>query len=251
MKKPYIKKFCDISSFKVWIVDGRYIRENIDEEFTNYGQNYRFSFIPKNEFWIDKERTSGEEKYYIDSMLAMNRLLAKGISHDKAVEKADAIERRERAKSNLMRERVKLKKYPEGLINSIHKKLIKNYSNEKVKVWVVDGEAVRGLFFIDFTEGGHSLVYPFIPKDEIWLDDDLSPRELKFVLLHELHERNLMKKGWTYASDEFTPNMIKHSPKGRKSKKSAHFDSARIEYYCRKHPGKVEGELKRELKIFK
>jgi hypothetical protein len=37
----------------VRIVDGVYICGHMDEEFTNFGQHYRFKFIPKNEFWID------------------------------------------------------------------------------------------------------------------------------------------------------------------------------------------------------
>ncbi len=55
MKKPYIKKFVEISHFKVWIVDGKYVRDNIDEEFNNYGQHYQFKFIPEKEFWIDRK----------------------------------------------------------------------------------------------------------------------------------------------------------------------------------------------------
>lgn len=98
IKKVYVKKVCDIDIFSVWIVNGEYIRTNINEEFTNYGQSYSFNFIPMNEFWIDKESVPGEEKYYIDSMLMMNRLIAKGMNHENAVKKADMMEKRERAK---------------------------------------------------------------------------------------------------------------------------------------------------------
>ena len=48
MKKPYIKKYKSINGFDVWIVDGKYIRDKINEEFTNFGLNSRFRFIPKN-----------------------------------------------------------------------------------------------------------------------------------------------------------------------------------------------------------
>ena len=99
MKKPYLKKYAGLKGFTVWIVDGKYIRDNIDEEFTNCGQHYGFRFIPKNEFWIDKERAPGEEKYYIDSMLSMNSLMSKGVSQDKAIKISDALEIKERRKS--------------------------------------------------------------------------------------------------------------------------------------------------------
>lgn len=228
MKKPYIKKFTNISGFNVWIVDGEYIRENIDEEFTNCAQHYQFSFIPKNEFWIDKERKPGEEKYYIDSMLTINRLLAKGLNHKEAIKIADRLEHRERANSKLMKREIKLEKYPKKLINSVHKDLLQKYSTKKIKVWIINGEAVRDLFFIDFTEGGHGYVYSFVPKNEVWIDDDIEPEEIKFVLLHEMHERNLMSKGMEYDS--------------------AHRSSSKIEYACRRKKKDINQELKKEIK---
>jgi len=228
MKKPYLKKLANISGFNVFIVDGEYIRENMDEEFTNYAQHYIFPFIPKNEFWIDKERKPGEEKYYIDSMLTINKLLAKRFTHKEAIKRGDAIERRERANSKLMKKEIKLEKFPEKLINSVHKDLLQKYSTKKIKVWIINGEAVRDLFFIDFTEGGHGYVYSFVPKDEVWIDDDIEPDEIKFVLLHEMHERNLMSKG------------MKYDP--------AHASSSKIEYACRRKKKDINKELKKEIK---
>jgi hypothetical protein len=227
MKKPYIKKFSEVSGFKVFIVNGEYIRNNLDEEFTNYGQHYLFPFIPKDEFWIDRERVGWEYKYYLNSMLTINRLLAKGMSHGEAIKIADKEERSERAKSQLVIKRIKLKKYPKKLRDSVQKDLLQKYSTKKIKVWIVSGELVRDLFFIDFTEGGHGYVYSFIPKNEIWIDDDIDIDEIKFVLLHEFHERNLMVKGMKYDS--------------------AHKKSSEIEYYCRHHPKELNEKLKIEI----
>lgn len=91
----------------------------------------------------------------------------------------------------------------------------------------MDGELVRGLYFVDFTQGGHDKVYKFIPENEIWVDDDVSQKEMKFVLLHELHERNLMKKGMKYDL--------------------AHQASSAIEIYARKHRRKIDKLLRKEL----
>jgi hypothetical protein len=228
MKKPYIKKFSEISGFKVWIVDGEYIRDNIDEEFTNFGQHYKFKFIPKNELWIDKERVPGEEKFFISYLLIENRLMAKGMSYSRAVGRGNIFERGERGKSKVMKKRIRLKGDHKKLMDIIHKDLLQKYSTKKVKVWIVDGEAVRGLFYVDFTEGGHGYVYDFIPKDEVWIDDDIEPDEIKFVLLHEMHERALMAKG------------MKYDP--------SHASSSKIEYFCRKHKGQVNKKLKIEIK---
>ncbi len=227
MKKPYIKKFSRIANFTVWIVDGKYIRDYMDKEFTNFGQHYQFHFIPENEFWIDQEGKQGEKRFFVDSMLLMNRLLAQGVSHAEAVKKVNAFEMAERAKSKRLMEKIKLKEYPEKLLNAVHRQLLKEYS-KNVKVWVVNGEEVRGLFFVDFTEGGHGYVYEFIPKDEVWIDDDIDKEEVKLVLLHELHERRLMAKG-------------------KIDYETAHERSSKVEYYCRKHPDKLDKKLKKEI----
>jgi hypothetical protein len=224
-QRPYLKKYGRAASFAVWIVDGKYIRTHVDEEFTNFGQHFRFPFIPKSEFWIDKEHGAGEEEFFIDHLLVENRLMAAGMKYDQAIARADRIERKERHKTRLVRRLTGLDR--KHLLRRIHKTLLRKYSRA-VRVWIVRGDYVRDLYFIDFTEGGHDFVYHFVPEKEVWLDDDLSAKERRFVLLHELHERALMAKGWNY---------------GR-----AHRDSSRVEYFCRSHPEKLERMLQEELK---
>jgi hypothetical protein len=36
MKKPYIKKWGEVAGFKIYIVDGKYVRANLDEQFPNF-----------------------------------------------------------------------------------------------------------------------------------------------------------------------------------------------------------------------
>lgn len=227
IKKVYIKKFSEVSGFKVWIVNGDYIRTNIEREFTSYGQHHRFKFIPKNELWIDKMKNLGEEKFYVKYLLNENRLMAKGVKFEDAVDKANAIERRERIKEYILRNG--LRKYQKIKKNAklVHKTLLKKYS-KKLKIWIIDGRTVRDLFFVDFTEGGHDKVYSFVPKGEVWIDNDLSLKEIKYVVLHELHERNLMAKGMDYDS--------------------AHEASSAIEHTCRKNKHLLDDYIKKELK---
>jgi len=120
MKKPYVKKYKKVFEFSVMLVDGKYIRENIDIEFTNCAQHYQFDFIPKNEFWIDKNRIPGEEDYYIKSMLIMNRLLAQSVKHRKAVKIADKTEKALRQQSDYTKQYEPLKKSKKKLIDFIH-----------------------------------------------------------------------------------------------------------------------------------
>jgi hypothetical protein len=235
MKKPYIRKLGKFLGFDVMIVDGKYIRDNMDEEFANFGQPLDFKFIPKNELWIDKEHSGNESRFFIANMLAQHRMMAKGKSFDNARIYANKIERKMRANSKICKSARKKIKHRQEILKRIHKKLLEKYSNDKIRTWVVNGELVRDLFFIEFTEGGNDEIYPFVPEGEIWLDDDLSMRERRFVLLHELHERNLMSRGWSY--DE--------------GKRAAHWSAAEIEHFCRRYPQFLDAKIKIELKKVK
>ena len=62
-------------------------------------------------------------------------------------------------------------------------------------VYQVDGKMVKKAGHMDFVEGGHDLVYKFIPANEIWIDDLVDPDERDFVVIHEASEWLLMKYG--------------------------------------------------------
>ena len=226
--KPYLSLYGRVEGFDVWFVNGQYVRENFDEEFTNFGQHLKFPFIPPREFWLDAENAPGETLFFIHHLLIENRLMAQGAGYVDALARGDEAEKAERMKTQLGRDGAALRdsgRTPE-LVAMIHQELLKEFSGA-VKVWVVDGELVRDVFYIDFTEGGHDKVYPFIPAGEVWIDNDVMPGERKFILLHELHERALMARGWTYAR--------------------AHPDSSRIEFHYRRHPAGLDAALRAEI----
>jgi len=217
-----------VDGFEVWVVNGQYVRENLDEEFTNFGQHYNFRFIPAGEFWLDEENAPGEERFFIDHLLIENKLMAGGVAYDSALDEADKAEKAERLGTAAGREGASLAAAhrTSELVARIHEKLLEDWS-AGVKVWVVDGELVRDVFFIDFTEGGHDKVYDFIPVKEVWIDDDVRPEERRFILLHELHERRLMSGGWAYGK--------------------AHEDSSRLEAHYRRHPGGLDAAIRAEI----
>jgi hypothetical protein len=137
---------------------------------------------------------------------------------------ADKIERAERRRAgDLTRATGKGAQLPDG--HDVHIRLWKALESG-LHVWIVSGRLVRSVFDIDFTAGGHDYVYEFVPKDEVWIDDDIVETERGYVLLHELHERNLMAKGWTY--------------------QKAHADSSRVECHCRHHPDELHDALAKE-----
>jgi len=228
MSKPYLQKLIDVGDFAVWIVDGFYIRNTLNREFTNFGQHFRFPFIPKYEFWIDKENLTHEEYFYISHMLTEWFLMAAGVDYDSAISKADAAELRERKKTSLLNKVLDEKaESPKAVVKEVYETQVEKY-HDVLDLWIVNGEVVRGLYFIDFTEGGHHFVYKFVPVSEVWIDGDLSQEEMPYVILHELHERYLMSQGMDYGH--------------------AHASSSAIEYACRHTPSLLNEKLAEELK---
>ena len=93
-KRPYVEKIEELGDLQVWIVDGSYIRSHKDEEFTNFGQHYRYPYIPTNELWIGREAKHDERQFFIDHLLVEHRLMAKGVPYEKALPAADRRERK-------------------------------------------------------------------------------------------------------------------------------------------------------------
>ena len=226
LAKPYIKQYGSIDDFTIFEVDGQYIRDNINREFTNFGQHFRFPFIPKHEFWLDKQYAPGEENYFIDHLILEWHLMHDGVSYDDALAQADAKEKKERLKKELLST---VKEKITNLFGMVPREVyVGNLGSfGDVDVCIVNGEVVRNLYFIDFTEGGHHFVYDFVPVNEVWLDNDLNPSEMDFVLLHEMHERFLMSQGMDYSH--------------------AHRSSSAIEYKCRRDPKKLDECLNAEV----
>lgn len=220
--RPYLRHVAIKDSLAVWIVDGTYIRDSVDEEFSNFGQHYAFSFIPPRELWLDREAQPDEQKFFVDHLIVERALMQRGMSYDSALDVADSVERAERNASGDVAKMMG----PSGLPDpqKAHLKLWRTTS-AGLSVWIVDGRLVRSTFDVDFTEGGHDHVYEFVPSNEVWIDNDVMDDERPYILLHELHERDLMVKGWTYDT--------------------AHEDSDKIELYMRHHPSELHLALTR------
>ena len=190
-----IRKIGSRGKITIYIVNGQIVREEVDEEFTNFGQHFRFSFIPKYEFWLDQEMSPDERRFFIDHLLVEWKLMNRGKNYKYAIETADKIEASERQRSKAYLQ-TSSEDYSKQ-VKKIHKHLL-GQTAKKLQVWIVDGELVRDLFLIDFTEGGHHFVYHFVPRDEVWLDNDLTSKERPFVLLHELNQRKIINQNKNY-----------------------------------------------------
>ncbi len=210
----HLKLIKDFGPCQVWQIDGEKLRATKDIEFTNFGMYPDFDYIPPNELWLDREAHPDERRFFVDHMLTQWKCLRRGYGNEKAVDKAYRVEKSERAKSGDM-------KKVESSLDVHIKKCGK--TKDGFVIWIVNGRLVRSDFFIDFVDGGHHLIYPWIPLKEVWIDDDLQPDEYPYVILHELHERKLMARGWTY--------------------NKAHQSASKIEFFCHHHSKKLIPEL--------
>jgi hypothetical protein len=224
LKPPYIEKIDRQGGIDIWVVDGPYIRGHIDEEFTNFGQRYRYPYIPLSEFWLDREAHADERHFFVDHLLSEHQLMAKGMPYEQAIVVADRVERRERRRAGDVKKFTRDgHELPDP--HKVHDRMWKTLENG-ISVWIVNGRLVRSVFDIDFTAGGHDYVYEFVPENEVWIDDDIEEDERGYILLHELHERNRMAAGWPY--------------------NKAHAESSRLESRCRHHPDLLHDALMAE-----
>lgn len=84
------------------------------------------------------------------------------------------------------------KQMPFGGIAELEYK-VKIGNLKKITFFRVNGKEVRDKYFIDFVEGGHWLVYNFIPENEIWLEEMADHEEEIPILIHEIYEVTLMQ----------------------------------------------------------
>lgn len=168
MHKPYLKYLGEFGKFRAYQMDGNFIRDNLDIEFTNFGSYDDFpDMIPKDELWLDVEYTPNEQNLFLGHML---------VGEEAGYKAGKRWESYQRGKTPNI-----------GPIKKVLWKIVDGFS-----VFIVDGRAVRNIY-VNFTEGGHHWRYKFVPEDEIWLDDDLLPEEREPVLVHELDEIHSMR----------------------------------------------------------
>jgi len=228
LSKPYLRRIRTVGDISVWSVDGAWVRRHLDIDFTNFGQHYRFKFIPRDEFWLDEEFEERKEAdFFIRHLQVERRLMAKGLSYPRALSYAGRAERAERLKSARTAAFLRIDT-DAGRLRRLHKRLLAAYGRG-IKIWLIDGELVRGWHYLDFTQGGHDKVYPFVPAGEVWIDDDLTPAERPYVLLHELHERQLMAGGLKYPA--------------------AHRSACELEQRCRQRPSLLAGLIREALRL--
>lgn len=220
---PYEKRLERRGAVTVWLVDGAEVRKNIDIEFSNFGSHHTIEEIPAHEVWIDKETDPDEQRFFIAHALLERRLLNAGKDQDEVRKLANHEERRMRVAAGDLRKVMRGRAVPD--VSKVKREIWKVLPNG-AQVWFVKGRLVRSVYDIEFTEGGHEHVYEYIPRGEVWIDDDIHESERGYVVFHELHERNRMADGMDYDT--------------------AHAESSRLELHYRNHPDQLHEALAAE-----
>jgi hypothetical protein len=198
----------------IWIVDGLVIRRDLFGEFLYGGNHQRYLWIPKDEIWIDNAISAEEFKYTLIHEINERDLMAnRGMNYSEAHDSSSAVERRIRMLDlqDARIHEVKVGKVqpidcdgikeivvlPDSIyLREIYRQLVTTSGG--ISIWIVDGANIRRDIFPDFGLSGNDLAYKFIPKYEIWIDDQISCEETRFSIIAETAERALMAKGMDY-----------------------------------------------------
>ena len=103
---------------------------------------------------------------------------------------------------NLIKKRIRIANWKKELIK---------IKPDDCKICLVDGDKVRNEFDIEFALGGHHFRYPFIPKDEIWLEQTSTSNDLSENALHEVIERIYMQKKIDYETAHSYASSVEHA----------------------------------------
>ncbi len=164
-----------------------------DEEFGNFALTDEFpNLIPEGEVWISEKLAAREGVFFIANALTQLQRKAAGAT-DKAYEEGLEVERLLREKLNGVefRDGKPHKHVPEAIYLEPYATLPD--PKGPVKVWIINGNLARSYYKTDYTEGGHGYVYPWVPQQEIWIEDGVDHREIPFIVAHEYLERRLMR----------------------------------------------------------
>jgi hypothetical protein len=198
MTSPKIKKrlISAHHGYQLYAIDATALRSTAEgnEEFGNFAAHDEFPhLIGKNEIWIADKLLEREGLFYIVNALARLNHESRGHGKDSAYEAGVDVERylREQLTGIKYRDGKPHRRVPEG----IHVERYIEIPDEvrAIHVWRIDGHLVRCYYKTDYTEGGHGYVYPWCPKDQIWIEKDIHPSELPFIVAHEYTELRLMR----------------------------------------------------------
>lgn len=92
-----------VDSTRVVLVDGEVVRDRVDIDFTTGGNPSRYRYVPNGEVWVERTTPSDLAPNIVHEIVEA-KLMRKGLSYDKAHDRASRVEggmRREIASGKL------------------------------------------------------------------------------------------------------------------------------------------------------
>jgi hypothetical protein len=195
------KRLLTHADFVVYTVNGLAVRNasRPDEEFGNFATHDEFpDVIAKHEVWVSEKLAPREGIFFVANALTYLARVAAGATN-KAYDDGIAVERvlREHVTGVAFRDGKPHRQVPDEIY--LDEYLTLPDPKGPVSVRLIDGNLARSYYKTDYTQGGHGFVYPWVPKSQIWIEDGVDYREIRFIVCHEYLERRLMRdKGLDY-----------------------------------------------------
>lgn len=162
------------------LVDGFLIRNTLDDEFALLhfhgdlvSDPFSKKYIPQGEIWLD-HIVKDEADFLLKVESETDKYMAEGGKDYRAFAKS-------------LCEKGEMPKFVE-----------KEEKENDLTIQYLNGAIVRKYIDPYFVFGGHDLVYDYIPEKTIWLDIKMDPKEIPFMKIHELVEREYMENGKEY-----------------------------------------------------
>jgi hypothetical protein len=195
IRKKHAVTLCD---YRVFTVDAFGVRESSPaaEEFTLEGTPDEFpGVIPGGEVWVSRRHFPREGVFLMAHALARLGARRRGLSEDTADEAGLEAEQavREHLTGEEFRDGKPHRQVPEKLYDRLYTAIPD--PEGPIKAWLIDGLYARCWYKTDYAEGGHFVVYPWVPKGEIWLETNCDFREQPYIAAHEYLELRMMRDG--------------------------------------------------------
>lgn len=185
------------ADFRVFTVNGLAVRNasEVDEEFGNFATHDEFpDVIGPCEVWLSEKLAPREGVFFAANAFTYLARVAAGAT-SKAYDEGIITERalREVVNGIEFRDGKPHRRVPEAVYLSEYLRLPDPLGT--VTVCLIDGNLARSYYKTDYTQGGHGYVYPWVPRNQIWIENGVDHREIPFVVCHQYLERRLMRDG--------------------------------------------------------
>lgn len=104
------------TGLNVWLVDGKAVREQFNEDFIGGGHHYVYDFVPENDIWLENTLVKDEIPFFLLHEMHEENKMRSGAEYQKAHNDASAVE-------------LEARKLPQNVKQMIREELTKRKTN--------------------------------------------------------------------------------------------------------------------------